>query len=166
MNQNLQTAHWVHTNDKAQLIADDKMIIEIEFGKKTATAKCGKQEYEISTEGFWCPRIVIRQQETIVALQKQVGIWGTKSEFVIDNQTYTAKTKQGELFNITYSANTADILTYKLDASKNSLQITFEIKQNEVPGQHLLLLLALGFYSIKNVALEALGNDFLVLTAA
>jgi hypothetical protein len=99
-------------------------------------------------------------------MQKHLGLWGTKSEFEIGGKTYTAKTKQGMLFNITYSNEQADIVTYKLDTSKSKIQITFEVKSVDIPEQHLLLLLALGFYSIKNVALEAGANDFVLSAVA
>ncbi|HZI01569.1 MAG TPA: hypothetical protein VEX63_10505, partial [Flavisolibacter sp.] len=80
--------------------------------------------------------------------------------------TYTAKTKQGMLFNLTYSLPDKDILTYKFDTFKSTIQISVEVKTTHIPEQHLLLLLALGFYSIKNVALEAGANDFIVTAVA
>lgn len=163
---NLQNAYWEHSKKKAELIVDNKILIEIEFNKKTAAVKFDKEKYEVSRDGFWCPRIIIKQKDSEVAIQKQLGLWGTKSEFVIDNHTYIAKTKQGTLFNITYASNNTDILTYKLDASKMKPKITFEVKESEISNQHLMLLLALGFYSIKNVAIEALANDFIVVSVA
>lgn len=166
MLQNINNAQWQHSKKKAELIEESNILIEIEFNKKVATVKFEKHKYEIRTDGFWCPRITIMKKDTVVATQKQLGLWGTKSEFVVDNQTYGTKTKQGNLFNITYSLNGADILTYKLDASKSKPKITFEIKSIELPEHHLMLLLALGFYSIKNVAVEALANDFMVTAVA
>ncbi len=91
---------------------------------------------------------------------------GTNSQFLIEEQEYLAKTKQGVLFNITYSNSDIDILTYKLDAAKNKPKITFEIKSFDIPEDHLFILLALGFYSIKNVAIEAMSNDFIVTAVA
>ncbi len=85
---------------------------------------------------------------------------------MIEQKEYLAKTKQGVLFNITYSNSDVDILTYKLDAAKNKLKITFEIKSFDIPEDHLFILLALGFYSIKNVAIEAMSNDFIVTAVA
>jgi hypothetical protein len=49
---------------------------------------------------------------------------------------------------------------------KNKPIITFEIKSFDIPEKHHLLLLALGFYSIRNVAVEALANDFIVTAVA
>lgn len=163
---NLQTAHWEHSKKKAELIADKKVLIEIEFTKKIAIVKSGKEKYEISRVGFWCPQIIIKQKDAVIAMQKQVGIWGTKSEFVIDNQTYNSNTREGALFNITYAFDDNEILTYELDASKNKPKIIFEVKSNEVPEQHLTLLLALGFYFIRNVAVEAMANDFIISAVA
>jgi hypothetical protein len=162
MRQNLQTAQWEHSKKKAALIADNSTLIEMEFGRKSTLVKFEKGKFEISTEGFWCPRIIIKQQCDIVALQKHLGLWGIKSEFDINGKTYTAKTRQGMLFNLTYSLPDKDILTYKLDTSKSKIQITVEVKTTDIPEQHLFLLMALGFYSIKNVALEAGANDFIV----
>jgi hypothetical protein len=70
------------------------------------------------------------------------------------------------LFNLTYSLPDKDILTYKLDTSKSKIQISVEVKTTDIPEQHLLLLMALGFYSIKNVALEAGAHDFIVKAVA
>jgi hypothetical protein len=162
----LQTAQWEHSKKKAALIADHSTLIEMEFGKKITSVKFGKEKFEISNEGFWCPRIIVKQKDDVVALQKHLGLWGTKSEFDINGKTYTAKTKQGMLFNLTYSLPDKDILTYKFDTSKSTIQISVEVKTTDIPEQHLLLLLALGFYSIKNVALEAGANDFIVTAVA
>jgi hypothetical protein len=162
----LQTAQWEHSKKKAALIADSSTIIELEFGKKITSVKYGKEKFEISNEGFWCPRIIIKQKGEFVALQKHLGLWGTKSEFDINGKTYTAKTKQGMLFNLTYSLANKDIITYKLDISKSKIQISVEIKTIDIPEQHLFLLMGLGFYSIKNVALEAGANDFIVTAVA
>jgi len=166
MIQKLNIAHWQHSKKKAELISDSETIIEMEFSRKATSVKMGKQKFEITKDGFWCPKILITEKDKIVTLQKQLGLWGTKSEFVLDEQTYIAKTKQGTLFNITYSNSTGDILTYKLDTLKSKLKITFEIKSYDISEKHLLLLLALGFYSIKNVAVEAMANDFIVTAVA
>lgn len=163
---NIHSAHWEQSKKKAVLIADSSTIIEMEFGKKATSVNVGKEKFKLSREGFWCPRIIIKQKGEVIALQKHIGIWGTKSAFEIDGKTYTATTKQGMLFNITYSNEHADILTYKLDTSKIKIQITFEIVNFDIPQQHLLLLLALGFYSIKNVALEAGADDFILSAVA
>jgi hypothetical protein len=166
MTQNLQTAQWEHSKRKAALIADSSTLIEMEFGKKITSIKFGKEKFEISNEGFWCPRIIIKHKGDVAALQKHLGLWGTKSEFDINGKTYTAKTKQGMLFNLTYSLPDKDILTYKLDTSKSKIQISVEVTTTDIPEQHLLLLMALGFYSIKNVALEAGAHDFIVTAVA
>lgn len=166
MNTILQTAHWEHSKKKATLLADKNALIEIELSKKVANVKFGKEKYEISKEGFWCPQIIIKRKDEVVASQKNIGLWGTKSEFEIDGKTYNAKTKQGTLFNITYSRGDNDILTYKLDALKNNPVINFKIKSFAIPEKHLLILLALGFYSIKNVAVEGSANDFIVTAVA
>jgi hypothetical protein len=99
-------------------------------------------------------------------LQKHIGLWGTKSEFDIQGKTYTAKTKQGMLFNLTYSLAEREILTYKLDTFKSKIQISVEVKVTDIPEQHLLLIMALGYYSLRNVALEAGANDFIMSAVA
>lgn len=144
------------------LLADNAILIEIEFNKKKALLWVGKSKYKIHTEGFWYPRIVIEQRDTEVAVQKIVGLWGTKSELVIEDQIYTVSTKQDGLFNLTYSLNSTDILTYQLDAFGKKPRILFAVKSTALGERELLLLMALGFYSIKNVAIEALANDFIV----
>ena len=102
----------------------------------------------------------------MVALQKHLGFWGTKTEFDINGETYTATTKQGMLFNLTYSLADKEILIYKLGTSKSKIQISVDVKTTHIPEQHLLLIMALGFYSIKNVALEASANDFILSAVA
>jgi hypothetical protein len=163
---NIQSAHWEHSKKKAELIADSSSLIEMEFEKKSTCVKLGKEKFELSTEGFWCPRIIIKQKGDVVALQKHFGLWGTKSAFELDGKTYNANLKQGMLFNISYSTEIEDILTYKLDTSKSKIQITFEVRKFDIPEKHLLLLLALGFYSIQNVALEAGADDFILSAVA
>lgn len=166
MLQNLNNAQWQHTEKKAELIEEGSTLIRMEFNRKKTYVKIGKQKFEIATDGFWCPKIMITEKDKVIALQKQLGLWGTKSEFVFDDKAYIGKTKQGTLFNITYSNGTNDILSYKLDTLKNKPVITFEIKSFDIPERHLLILLALGFYSIKNVALEAMANNFIVTAVA
>jgi hypothetical protein len=166
MIQNLRTAHWAHSRKKAELLTDSIPLIKMEFKKKQTFVKMGEQKFEISKDGFWCPKIIITENEKIIAIQKQLGFWGTKSEFVLDDQAYIAKTKQGMLFNITYSFNGIEILTYKLDALKTKPVIRYEIKNADIPGKHLMILLALGFYSMKNVAIEAMSSNFIVTAVA
>jgi hypothetical protein len=120
----------------------------------------------LSNEGVLCPRIIIKQKGDVVAVQKHLGLWGTKSEFEIDGRTYTVDSKQGMLFTISYSTDSAHILTYKLDTSKGKIQIAFQVRKLDIPEEQLLLLLALGFYSIQNVALEAGGDDFILSAVA
>lgn len=160
------SSQWTYSKKTAVLENEKEILIEMEFSRKVTYVKIGKQKLEIGKEGFWCPKITVSEKGKVVALQKQVGLWGTKSEFIIDEQTYVAKTKQGSLFNITYSAGNTDILTYKLDALKNKPKITFEIKAHDITDAHLLILLAVGFYSIKNVAIEAMSNDFIIAAVA
>lgn len=166
MLQNLNNALWQHSKEKAELIEGSKTLIEMEFSRKTTFVKIGKQKFEISKDGFWCPRIRITEKDKEIALQKQLGLWGNKSKFILDEQGYVAKTKQGKLFNIIYANSTSDILIYKLGTLKNKPKITFEINSYNIPEKHLFILLALGFYSIKNVAVEALANDFIVSAVA
>ncbi len=163
---NLQTAQWEHSKKNAELKRDKLTLIEMEFNRKVTNVKIGKKKLEIKKDGFWCPKIMITEKDKVIALQKQVGIWGTKSQFIIDDQEYVAKTKEGTLFNITYSSSNVEILTYKLDAAESKPKITFEIKSFDITDDHLLILLALGFYSIKNVAIEAMSNDFIVTAVA
>ncbi len=162
----LNQCQWEHSKQKAELKMDKVSLIEMEFNRKVTNVKIGKKKLEIRKDGFWCPKIMITEKDKVIALQKQIGIWGTNSQFVIEQKEYLAKTKQGVLFNITYSNSDIDILTYKLDATKNKPKITFEIKSSDIPEDHLFILLALGFYSIKNVAIEAMSNDFIVTAVA
>lgn len=166
MTQNLNNAYWEYTKKKAVLIAESSPLIEIEFGRKATFIRFGNEKYNIMKDGFWCPRIMITKNDSVLVIQKQVGLWNTKSEFVIDDKTYTATTRQDAAFNITYTRGSRDILTYILDASKNTSSIIFQIISANVPEQHLLLLLALGFYSIRNVANEAINNDLLLTAIA
>ncbi len=162
----LNQCQWEHSKQKAELKREKISLIEMEFNRKATNVRIGKKKLEIRKDGFWCPKIMITEKDKVIALQKQIGIWGTNSQFVIEQKEYLAKTKQGVLFNITYSNSDIDILTYKLDAAKNKLKITFEIKSFDIPEDHLFILLALGFYSIKNVAIEAMSNDFIVTAVA
>lgn len=91
---NLQNAHWVHSNKKADLVNEDVSIIKMEFHRKTTLAKIGKQKIEFRKEGFWCPKIMISENNKMIAMQKQLGFWGTKTKFELDDQSYIAKTKQ------------------------------------------------------------------------
>lgn len=166
MVQDFNNSFWKHSKKKAELINNDLPVIEMEFNRKATIVKISKRKLEITREGFWCPRIIISEKKSIVAQQKQIGIWGTKSEFIIDEINYSAKTRQGILFNISYSNSNGEVLSYKLNALKNKPVVEFEIKSFELPEEHLLILLALGFYSIKSVAQEALSNDFIVAAVA
>jgi hypothetical protein len=166
MLQNLINAQWHYTKGKAELTEGSTTFIEMEFKRKTTFVKIGKKEYEISKDGFWCPGIKVTEKDKVIALQKQVGIWGTKSGLIIDDQKYTVKTREGKMFNIIYSNSTGDILIFQLATLKNKPEIIVEIRSFTIPEQHLLILLAVGFYSMKNVAEEALANDFLVTAVA
>ena len=166
MIQNIHAAHWKHAKKKAELMSDNITLIEMEFGPKQAVVKMGKEKLEISKNGFWRSKIIITQNEKLVSMQRQLGFWGTETEFVIDDQRYFTKTKQGALFNVTYCNDNSEIFTYKLGVVKTKPIINFEIKYADIPEKHLLILLALGFYSIKNVAIETMSSDFVVTAVA
>jgi hypothetical protein len=74
----LQTAHWEYTKKKAELIAENATLIEMEFGKKATVIKYGDENFEMSKKGFWCPGMVIKKNGELIASQKYVGLWGSK----------------------------------------------------------------------------------------
>jgi hypothetical protein len=162
----LQSAHWEHTKKKAELIAENALVIEMEFGRKATVIKFGNEKLEMSKKGFWCPRIVVKKDGEPIASQKYVGLWGSKKVIEIDGRMYTAKTKQGRFTNITYSNENEEILTYRLDVSKRKPLITFEIKASDIPEQHLFLLLASGFYSIRNIPEDSGAAIFIIMAVA
>ena len=166
MKRSLLDSYWKHSKRKADLKAGESNAIEMEFGKHVTEVRIKKHKFEIHREGFWCPQIIIKEKNEVVALQNQVGFMGVKSQFVVDDKTYIAKTKQGASFNITYFDDSIEIVTYRLDSLKSKPRISFEIKSLEVEELNLLLLLALGFYCVRNVALEAMGHNFTTTLAS
>ena len=162
----LQSAVWKHSKKRASLVHNDEPLIRMEFRRKMTRARIGKEKLDIFTEGFWCPKILISEDGAVIALQKQLGFWGSHSECIVDDVRYLAKTKQGTRFNITYFRDDIELLTYKLDTIKSKPIITFKVKGEKVSERHLLILMILGFYSIKNVAMEALSGDFTIAAAS
>jgi len=166
MTATLTSAYWEHSKHQAKLVNNGVTLIEMKFNSKGALIKIGENRLVISRHGFWNPGLLIRENNTTIGTQKQSGFWGTKMEVILDNEIFTARTKQGRLFNITYTREGVDILTYKLDTLKLKPVVQFEIHSYELPQKQLLLLMAFGFYSIKNAAIEAVSNDFIVVAIA
>jgi len=162
----LNNARWHYSKEKAELTEGSTKFLEMDFGRKTTFVKIDKQKFEISKDGFWCPGIKVTEKNKVIATQKQSGIWGTNSGLIVDDQKYTVKTRQGKFLTITYSNSTGDMLVFTLATLKNKPTILFEIRSFTIPEKHLLILLAAGFYSMKNIADEALANDFLVTAVA
>ncbi|MBC7868454.1 MAG: hypothetical protein H7X88_13045 [Gloeobacteraceae cyanobacterium ES-bin-316] len=162
----LANARWQHSKKRAELVNGDQTIIEIDFTHKNALVKFSDQQLKIIKEGFWSPKIASSKGGAVISRQKPIGVWGTKNEFVLDNEVYLAQSRQGTLYQITYYKNDIALLTYKLDTLKGRSVVTFEIKSRQIPQNHLLIFLALGFYSIKAAALESLSDDFMISAVA
>lgn len=59
MNQLLQNAQWHYSKKKAELIGESTTLIEMEFNRKATYVKIGKRKVAITTDGFWCPKIIV-----------------------------------------------------------------------------------------------------------
>lgn len=56
--------------------------------------------------------------------------------------------------------------SWEIHVYQHKPAVNFEIHSTNLPEQHLMLLLALGFYTIKHVAIEVMPNDFIVAAVA
>lgn len=166
MTHRLNKAYWEYSNQQAKLVNNGNTLIEISFSQKAARVKIGSRQIAIMQEGSWCPKMVIKENNLIIGLQKQTGFWTVKTEWELDNKTFLTRTVLGKFFNVTFTFNGIDILTYKLETLKSRPQISFEIHCYDLPESHLMLLMALGFCTIKNVAIESMSDDFILMAIA
>jgi hypothetical protein len=135
----------------------------MEFMGGAATFKVGIDTYTIGYEGFWAPRLLIRNRDDVILSHKQSGFWSTKSEYTMEHQTYLSKIKPGHPFQSTYLLHDREVLTYFLDLTRNPSLITYEVKSSSMPEKHLILLIALGFYCTRNVAVEAVSDHLITM---
>lgn len=156
----LQKVSWKQKKKSAELWFSEKLIATISFGSKKTIVQFTDHRWEIRSEGFWWPQIVIKEKNKVLLTQKNIGFWGVKNEVLIDNRVYTATTKQATLYNVSYTnASGGVVVSYALTAAKWKAPVNFTVNAGDTPEQDVLLVFILGYYTMRAVILENNAAD-------
>lgn|GEM_PF-2789990 len=159
----LQSSHWQCKGSKAELICDDVPLMQINFKRRPAKVEVPGHHWQIIKERFWCSALSVVENDKVILSQKQIGFWGNKHEILIEDRRYFAKIRQRMHIAIAYSNETEDVLEYRLNGFLRKPRFIFNIKAASISENDLLLLLAVGLYSIRRTVNEY--NAAVVTTA-
>jgi hypothetical protein len=169
LSKNQQDFKWHYLKRNAILMQEDKIVVElIEIERTKMLFNFDGKSYSIKKEGFWKPVILIEEnQDKILVLNHP--LFSSKAMIEFNNgNIFTYEVKNSPLVNINFcSKDGGQILTYKLDSnsSKNSIKSKLELHQNTITEFEMVMLIVLGFYLYRWVAIENNGADLLIMTA-
>ena len=153
----LKQAQWKQRRKVAELSANGRVIITLEFIGRKVNVRLENRQLQIRKEGFWHPYLVMVEQNKIIASQKQINFWAKKYEVQIGARYYYCKIKTGVLYNVTYFPRQShhEIVSYRLNAFKWKPVVQFTLNETAAPADDALLLFLLGYYSIKTAVQES-----------
>jgi len=164
----LQSSSWQSKRNKAELLHGNELLMQINFKGRHADVKLDDHYWQIRREGFWCSGISVVENGKMILSLKHIGFWRRNNEILIEGRKYFAKVRQRMRIAITYSNETEEILEYRLNAFSRSPRFIFKVNGISIPESDLFLLVALGFYTIRNVMNEysaSLTTSFVIASS-
>lgn len=162
-----QPLAWVFEQGKISLLSNGQPVLTLtEEGTKKATFQLEGHEYVIRTVGFWSQKTVIEKQGQLV-LSTQQSMWSSLGKVLFENGgSYGFKVHNSPLATLSfYTEDQREILHYKLNASTQP-RTTIKIFDHEINEQEMMLLMILGCFSYKAIAMENGDADLLLLLTA
>ncbi len=158
---------WKFKKKKSVLESGGEPLIEMidEKISKSIFEWNGK-EYSIRNEGFWRPRTVIKKEGDVLLTLTRHS-FGSKGTITFANgSVYTCKIKNSPLVQLSFfDAQDKECLNYKLDANAKPKTV-MNIPDTSVDETELLMLVILGCFSFKGIAMENEDSNLLLLIAS
>ena len=151
-------AEWQYKKGIAQLINNHSALITIKFGHRISEAIIQNRKLQIRKVGFWRPQIIITEVGTILLKQQQIGIWGYCHEVRIDNRSYSVKSKASFHYCVCYrNAQGKEVVSYHLNSWKWKAKAEFRIDETAAPANDILLLLTVGYLTLRKLKQDSDG---------
>ncbi len=163
-----QPLSWTSHKKKLTLQSNGEVVLELKEEKSSrATFQLEGKSYLIRNEGFWNPKTVLEKEgRRLLQLKRQ--FLGTTGKIEFENgKQYTCKVRNAPLAKLSFFTETGkEVLHYKIEA-KPKPHTVLNIIDNSINVNELLMIIVIGCYSFKGIAMEDGGadGDILVLMA-
>lgn len=159
--------HWKISGSTAMLYAGETLLLELhDESSKRTTFKWNDKVLAIKNEGLWNPKVVVSDEDNVIAMLKRF-LFKSKAEISFGNDVrYYCKIKNTPLVTfVFYDLKGEKVLHYKIDASVKPKSLV-KIFDNSLPEDELVMLLAIGFYTFKNIVKENDDANLITIVAA
>jgi len=152
----LKTAKWHHSKGIAQLISGQRVLITIKFGRRLTEVNFENRSLQIKKTGFWQPKVTISEGQNVLLKQEATNIWKSLWDVRIGGNRYSAKQKMLCSYSVVYrNAQGFEILNYEMNAWRWKSSLAFKIRESAPLNNDTILLLILGYYSIRKMKQES-----------
>ena len=157
---------WAIDKRKATLLKDGKEQLVLEQEKRgQSTFTYRNARYTVKNEGFWDTRTSIEANGEQVLRSKRHFLGSKATIEFADATQYHCKLRNAPLVKLIFGNTQGEpILSYRLDATLRPRTV-LEVYSEELQGDHLVLLLVLGFHAFKGVIKENDDPDLLLMVA-
>ena len=160
-------ATWQHKKGIAQLIYNQVPLITIKFGTRISEVHLENRILQIKKSGFWSPKITISEGQNVLLTHEITNMWKSRADIKIGRNRYFGKQKMMFGYSIVYKDPQGfEVLSFELDAWKWKPVVTFKIKEPVSSPSDVVLLLILGYYSIRKMKQEGDGAAIVAVTAS
>ena len=152
----LKTAKWHHSKGIAQLISNQRVLITIKFARRITEVNFENRSLQIKKTGFWQPKVTISEGQNILLKQEATNIWKSLWDVRIGGNRYSGKQKMLCSYSFVYrNAQGFEILNYEMNAWRWKSSLAFKIRESAPLNNDTILLLILGYYSIRKMKQES-----------
>jgi len=148
----IKSAQWNYRKGIAQLINNQSVLLSMTVGGQESEVLLGGRRLKIKKTGFWRPKLTITEMGSILLTQTTTGLCGYTREVRIGGRLYTGKASAMMHFNVTYrNAQGNEVLSYHMNAWKWKPTPQFIINELAAPSEDVLLLLIVGYRTIRKL---------------
>jgi hypothetical protein len=162
----IKSAQWSYRKGIAQLINNQSVLLSMTVGGRESEVLLGGRRLQIKKIGFWRPKLTITEMGSVLLTQITTGIFGYSREVEIGGRLYTGKASAMMHYNVTYhNAHGNEVLSYHMNAWKWRPTPQFIINESAAPDEDVLLLLIVGYRTIRKLKQESDATaGFVVVT--
>jgi hypothetical protein len=152
----LKSAQWSYRKGIAQLINNQSVLLSMTVGGRESEVVMGGRRLKIKKIGFWRPKLVITEMGSILLTQTTTGTFGYSREVRIGGRLYTGKASAMMHFKVIYrNAQGNEVLSYHMNAWKWTPTPEFIVNESAAPAEDILLLLIVGYRTLRKLKQES-----------
>ncbi len=141
----MKKLYWTKKGDDYLLKNDEEVLLSL-FFKLSGTSSfiINNKEYIISKKGFWNPGYFIKHNEEYI-LKLTHHFWGSNGKIVFNDGTeYTTDYKTRGGLKLRLTEEDREILAYKTQFVNSRPVMNFQVSENMLDADKLLIMAALG----------------------